>query len=110
VPDRVPAQLDVGRLPPTQRLRGGWEAGVDAEVVQEAVGIEIQQQRAVEIHRPLERTVEEADLAQRERPGLEGDFVGDGGGECRCGDHDDSGSDDAAHEAILRPAASMGQL
>jgi hypothetical protein len=58
VADGVAAQFDVGRLPSAERLRRRRQAGVDAEVVEQPIGIEAEQVLLIERHRLLERTVD----------------------------------------------------
>ena len=75
--DAVSAQLDVRRLPAAQRLRRRGQAGVDAEVVQQPIGIERQEVSLIAGHRIFERAVEQPHGFRREglRRGL--DLVGD---------------------------------
>ena len=74
MPDEVAPHLALGVFPPAQRLGRGGNAGVDAEGVQQPIRIETEQILVVEFLGVLEGAVQQADLRQGERLGLESDL------------------------------------
>ena len=63
--DGVAAQLDIGRLPAAERRGVRREARGDAEIVQQPIRLEAQKILRIELHRLLERAVEQTHIGQR---------------------------------------------
>ena len=72
--DEMAAQFAFRRFPTAERFSGRRQSGGDAEIVEEPVGVEVVEVFVVALLCVLERAVEQPDLLQVERPGLEGDF------------------------------------
>ena len=75
--DAVAAQLDIRRLPAAERLRRRGQPRVDAEVVQQAIGIQRQEVSLISSHRLFERTVQQPHRFRREGTCRWFDLVGD---------------------------------
>ena len=67
MPDRVTAQLGLGRFPAAERRGGGGQSRRDAEVVQQPIGVEAEQVLRVAEHGVTERPVEQLHVLHRER-------------------------------------------
>jgi hypothetical protein len=65
--DEVTAELAVGSFPAAEGLGSGREFCVEAEDVEEAIGVEAEQVSAIGLELVLEGTVEEADVGQIKR-------------------------------------------
>ena len=100
--DAVPSQLDARRFPASQRLRMRLEPRGHAEVVQQAIGIERQEELLVADHRVAERPVEQADLVEREGTREGRDLVGDAIGWPRGGCGDGHGNADGAQQRLAK--------
>ena len=91
------------RLPASVHRRCRLQSGVGAEVVQHPVGLQGEQVRGIALLRIEERTVEEADIVQRERDRSRR------GGARRSARGDDRGKGHQ-HLAPCQPACSIGRL
>ena len=63
--DKMPAQFAMGFFPAAERLGGGGQSGVDAEIVQQAVHVQREQVGAIQITGMLEGAVQQLHVAQR---------------------------------------------
>src|SRR5262249_31136026 len=78
VAGRVSAELDVRRLPASQRLRGRRQARVHAERVEQPIRIEAEEVLLIQLIGLLERTIEQADVRERERARRQRRLLGNG--------------------------------
>jgi hypothetical protein len=68
------AELDLGLFPSAEGLGRAGESRGQAEVVEEAVRVQVAEVLAIPVHGLLERSIEKTDVRERKRMDGDGDF------------------------------------